>query len=288
MSGYLPPHSTDGPQSKIYRPKNYTLKPGDVSADSDEVREYRLSIPRDVTPTIKTVITIESEGQVVRFNPIGFGLWTFGDVLTYGWGPSGGYDQNLNDESIREAFKAFSQQETATLIDTAEHYGYTDGYSEKSVGRFWSEALDNKKADRTKIVFATKYFPTPWRHPWKYPSIVPRCVGGSLSRSHMGQIDIYQLHGPSHWGFWPRLETLCEGLAQAHSTGAVKTIGTCNLSFNQVKYVYAFMKKRKIPYVSNQVEFSLVRCDPWTTGLIEKCHKLGVSEHRTQCRSKLI
>lgn len=93
----------------------------------------------------------------------------------------------------------------------------------------------------------------------------------------MGEIDIYQLHGPSHWGFWPRLETICEGLAQAYNTGAVKAIGTCNLSFNQVKYVYTFMKKRKIPYVSNQVEFSLVRCDPWTHGLIEKCHKLGIA-----------
>jgi hypothetical protein len=39
-------------------------------------------------------------------------------------------------------------------------------------------------------------------------------------------------------------------------------------------------KKHKIPYVSNQVEFSLIRCDPWTNGLIEKCHKLRVSENR--------
>jgi pyridoxine 4-dehydrogenase len=228
----------------------------------DEVQEYHLCIPEGVKPSLNTTITIHSDGHLVKFNPIGFGLWTFGDVLTYGWGPSGGYDQNLNDESIHGAFKAFSQQKTPTLVDTAEHYGYTDGYSEKSVGRFWTDVLNNFKADRTKIVFATKYFPTPRRHPWKYPDIIRQCAGGALSRSHMGEIDIYQLHGPSHWGFWPRLETICEGLAQAYNTGAVKAIGTCNLSFNQVKYVYTFMKKHKIPYVSNQVEFSLVRCDP--------------------------
>jgi aryl-alcohol dehydrogenase-like predicted oxidoreductase len=101
------------------------------------------------------------------------------------------------------------------------------------------------------------------------------------------------LHGPSHWGFWPKLETLCEALAQAYQTGKCKTIGTCNLNLEQVRYVYTYMRKvsigkhfllkldgwpkqRDIPFVSNQVEFSLVRMDPLTTGLIEGCRKLGV------------
>ncbi|KAF2202545.1 Aldo/keto reductase, partial [Delitschia confertaspora ATCC 74209] len=202
-----------------------------------------------------------------------FGNWGWGDVLTYGWGPSNGYDQKLNDQSVHGAWHYMLEHSEHVILDTAEHYGYTDGYCEKEVGKFFT---DNTGV-RSKLVFATKFLPTPWRHPWKYPDIVLDSMNGSLDRSQMGSIDIYQLHGPSYWGFWPKLDTLCEGLARAYETGKCKSIGTCNLGFEQVEYVYTYLKKRNIPLVSNQVEFSLVRQDPWSTGLIEKCAKLGIA-----------
>jgi pyridoxine 4-dehydrogenase len=155
-------------------------------------------------------------------------------------GPSNGYDQKLNDDSVAGAWHEIFKLSNHVLLDTAEHYGYTDGYSESTVGKLLTQ---DGKDTRSKLVFATKFFPTPWRHPWKYPGITLQSASDSLERSKVGRIDIYQLHGPSHWGFWPKLDTLCEALAQAYTTGKVKAIETCNLSLEQVKYVYTYMRK---------------------------------------------
>lgn len=239
MSGYLPPHSKGGSASELYEP-GYELRNTDITGEDSDLKEYPLRIPEGVVPTTKTLIQLGEHD--LKFQPLGFGLWGWGDVLSYGWGPSNGYDQKLNDESIHGAWQEIFQRCDKVLLDTAEHYGYTDGYSEKKVGDFWT-ASENEGMDRSRLILATKYFPTPWRHPWRYPDIVLQSFSGSLSRTRLGNIDIYQLHGPSHLGFWPRLETLCEGLAKAYETGKCKAIGTCNLSFEQVKYVYNYMKK---------------------------------------------
>lgn len=240
MSGYLPPHGTGGQCSELYS-TDYPLKKSDPTGGDKDDRTYYLHLPDDVIPTSKSLVGLgpSEDNQIIKMAPLGFGLWGWGDVLTYGWGPSNGYDQKLNDDSIRGAWQHIFDNLPHVLMDTAEHYGYTDGYSEKSVGR-------NLSADperRDQMVFATKYFPTPWRHPWKYPTIVQDCVRGSIERAQVGHVDIYQLHGPSHWGFWPTLDTLCESLAMTYESGRSKSIGTCNLSYEQVHYVWSYLKK---------------------------------------------
>jgi hypothetical protein len=241
MSGYLPPHGTGGACSELYKPK-YNLKKTDPKGEDEESSVYYTHLHSDVVPTLKTLIALgpDPDNPILRVHPLGFGLWGWGDVITYGWGPSNGYDQKLNDESVAGAWKYITEHSDHMLLDTAEHYGYTDGYSEKTVGQLLKK---DGKETRSKIVYATKYFPTPWRHPWKYPNIIPNSAKGSLERSQVGKIDIYQLHGPSHWGFWPRLETICEGLCQAYEQGKCKAVGTCNLSFEQVKFVYTYLRK---------------------------------------------
>lgn len=273
MSGYLPPHSKDGPASKILNP-DYDLTADSIDADDSMVENYKFRLPDGAVPHTRSRIILNFDSKASLTLPVlGFGLWGWGDVLSYGWGPSGGYDQELNEESIRTAYEAILKHFSLILFDTAEHYGYTDGFSEQMLGKFLSS---HAESHRDRFVVATKYFPTPWRHPWRYPEIVLKSIQGSLDRMRLDSVDIYQLHGPSHWGFWPRLPTLVISLAEAYRSGHAKSIGTCNLSLPQVQYVYEELKKRGIPMVSNQVEFSLVRMDPWTTGLIEGCHKLGV------------
>jgi aryl-alcohol dehydrogenase-like predicted oxidoreductase len=246
MSGYLPPHYRPGEGlcSEVYKAE-YDVKPGDISGGTEEIKDYWLAVPKDVVPTINTLITLAptTGEELIKVQPLGFGLWGWGDVLTYGWGPSSGYDQKLNDESIHGAWKAIFQRSTNVLLDTAEYYGYTDGYSEKKVGDFFCEDQDAGTLDRSRVVLATKFLPTPWRHPWRYPDITLSAFNGSIQRTRLGGIDIYQLHGPSHAGYWPRLETLCDALVCAYKTGRCKAIGTCNLSFQQVKLVYTHLKR---------------------------------------------
>jgi len=276
MSGYLPPHTKEGPASEVLKPQ-YALKDESINGDESTTKEYEIYLPAGTTPTTRSRIILGPQSKTPLTLPaLGFGTWGWGDVLSYGWGPSGGYDQKLNEESIQTAFDAIMERFPLVLFDTAEHYGYTDGFSEKMVGKMQSSHPATKD-HRERFVVATKYFPTPWRHPWRYPNIVLEALSGSIDRTKLDAIDIYQLHGPSHLGFWPRLATLVEALAQAHHSGRAKTIGTCNLSLPQVQYVHAELKKRGVPMVSNQVEFSLVRMDPWKTGLIEGCRKLGIA-----------
>lgn len=274
MSGYLPPHSTEGPASEVLEPE-YHLKHDSIDTDGLS-SQHNICLPKGTIPTTGTRIILQPHVSTPLTLPVlGFGLWGWGDVLTYGWGPSGGYDTKLNEESIKSAFEAIVQRFPLVFFDTAEHYGYTDGFSESILGKFRSSGEIADEPER--LVVATKYFPTPWRHPWRYPDIVLDSLHGSLNRTKLDKIDIYQLHGPSHWGFWPRLSTLVTSLAHAYHSGRAKTIGTCNLNIDQVRYVFMELKKLGVPMVSNQVEFSLVRMDPWRTGLIEECRKLGVS-----------
>ena len=45
----------------------------------------------------------DPEKPLLKVHSVGFGLWGWGDVLTYGWGPSNGYDQKLNADSVTVA-----------------------------------------------------------------------------------------------------------------------------------------------------------------------------------------
>ncbi|KAH7049456.1 NADP-dependent oxidoreductase domain-containing protein [Macrophomina phaseolina] len=257
MSGYLPPHSTQGQCSEIFQPP-YSLKPSDISGKDGDSEVYWLSLPDDVIPTTKTLVSFgpSPKEELLSFQPLGFGLWGWGDVLSYGWGPSGGYDKKLDDDSVKGAWQHIWARGDRVLLDVAEHYGYTDGFAESKLGDLWSES--DSSGPQACV-------------------IGDQALTGSLQRTRLGNIDIYQLHGPSNYGFWPRWDVICDGLVRAYETGNVQAIGVCNLNFEQVKYVWSYLKKRNIPLVSSQVEFSLVRQDAWRSGLIENCHKLGVA-----------
>ena len=189
----------------------------------------------------------------------------------------------LNEASVSGAFAAMLELfPSKLLLDVAEHYGYTDGQSEKQLGRVYSEhgGTDTANALRARLTLATKYFPTPWRHPWRYPDIVLEALGGSLTRTKFGHVDIYQLHGPSipyQFHYWPRMPVVCAALADAYHTGKCRAIGVCNLDLQTVQWMHGELSKRGVPLVTCQVEFSLVRMDPLTTGLIDGCRKLGMA-----------
>ena len=90
-------------------------------------------------------------GTDVRFRPLGLGTWSWGDRYTWGMG---GYDTSLTEATIAGAFSA-SLDGGITLLDTAEVYG--KGESERIIGRL----LGTGDVDRSAVVLATKWFPSP-------------------------------------------------------------------------------------------------------------------------------
>lgn len=193
--------------------------------------------------------------------PLGVGCWAWGDASTWGMGS---YDSTLTEASIAEAFEA-SLDAGVTLFDTAEVYG--SGESERILGRLL--AADPSRRDR--VVVATKFMPAPWK--LNVRSALRDALLASLERLGIDQVDLYQLHGPvSLRGH----AALAEALAAVHAEGLVKAVGVSNYSVEEMGAVHAQLASRGLALASNQIEMSLLRRRPETTGLLRACATLGV------------
>jgi aryl-alcohol dehydrogenase-like predicted oxidoreductase len=200
-------------------------------------------------------------GSDVSISALGIGTWAWGDKATWGMG---GYDATLTRDTIEAAWNA-SIDAGVTFFDTAEAYGR--GESERIIGSLL--ASDPKRAESVKI--GTKFIPFPWKLD------VRGSLLGSLRRSldRLGRpsVDLYQIHGPislrSH-------SAMADALAEAHGQGLAKAVGVSNYSIREMRAMADELGKRGIRLATNQIEFSLLRTQPMTTGLLAACQDLGV------------
>jgi aryl-alcohol dehydrogenase-like predicted oxidoreductase len=192
---------------------------------------------------------------------LGVGTWAWGDKSTWGMG---GYDHALTEASIAQAWEA-SLEAGVTLFDTAEVYG--GGESERIIGRL----LAADPARRSSVLIATKFMPSPWK--LNVGPALRAAVMGSLDRLGVERIELYQIHGPislrSH-------AALADALAAVHADGLVSSVGVSNYSIKEMEGIHGELAKRGVPLGSNQIEFSLLRRRPETTGLLAACQRLGV------------
>jgi len=192
---------------------------------------------------------------------MGVGTWAWGDKSTWGMG---GYDTDLDYDTITEAWRT-SIDAGVTLFDTAEVYG--KGESERIIGRLRRD--DPERA--TRAVIASKFMPQPWKLNVKRSLVA--AAHASVERLGVESIDLYQIHGPiSLRGH----AALAEALAAAHAEGLVRAVGVSNYSVSETRKMDAELRKRGLRLASNQIEFSLLRTMPETSGLLATCAELGV------------
>jgi aryl-alcohol dehydrogenase-like predicted oxidoreductase len=200
-------------------------------------------------------------GSDVSISPLGVGTWAWGDRSTWGMG---GYDADLTRDSIREAWNA-SIDAGVTLFDTAEIYGR--GESERIIG----ELLAGDPGRAASAVVATKFMPSPWK--LQVRGALHKALRGSLARLGLPTVDLYQIHGPvslrSH-------AALADALAAAHEAGLVKAVGVSNYSVKETASMAEELRTRGMRLATNQIEFSLLRRSPETSGLLRACAELGV------------
>lgn len=200
-------------------------------------------------------------GTDVAVPPLGVGTWAWGDRATWGMG---GYDADLTQATILDAWQA-SIDAGVTLFDTAEVYG--GGESERIIGSLLRD--DPTRAGRA--VVATKFMPSPWKLDVK--GALLRSLRGSLARLGLPTVDLYQLHGPislrSH-------SALADALAAAHQAGLIRAIGVSNYSVKETWAMAAALSQRGLALATNQIEFSLLRRSPESSGLLSACAELGV------------
>lgn len=200
-------------------------------------------------------------GSSVTIPRLGVGTWAWGDRSTWGMGT---YDQALTEGTIREAWEA-SIDAGATFFDTAEVYG--SGRSESIIGELL--AADPGRADKVQI--ATKFMPSPWKLDVRRSLMA--ALRASLDRLGLPAVDLYQIHGPvSLRGH----AALADALADAHGAGLVRAVGVSNYSVRETQAMAAALAERGLALATNQIEFSLLRRIPETSGLLAACADLGV------------
>ena len=200
-------------------------------------------------------------GSDVSVPALGVGTWAWGDRSTWGMG---GYDTDLTRDSIRDAWDA-SIDAGVTLFDTAEVYG--GGESERIIGGLL--AADPGRA--ASVVVATKFMPSPWKV--QVRSALLASLRASLGRLGLPSVGLYQIHGPislrSH-------AALADALAAAHQAGLVGAVGVSNYSVKETRAMAEALGSRGMRLATNQIEFSLLRRAPETSGLLAACRDLGV------------
>jgi aryl-alcohol dehydrogenase-like predicted oxidoreductase len=208
-----------------------------------------------------TPVTRTLAGSDVQIPALGVGTWAWGDKAVWGMG---GYDDKVTRDTIREAWEA-SIDAGATFFDTAEVYGR--GESERIIGALL--AADPARAEKVQI--ATKFWPAPWKFDVRQALL--SSLRASLDRLGRDSVELYQIHGPiSLRGHG----ALADALADAHAAGLVRSVGVSNYSVRETRAMAAALAARGLKLASNQIELSLLRRAPETSGLLAACKELGV------------
>jgi aryl-alcohol dehydrogenase-like predicted oxidoreductase len=193
--------------------------------------------------------------------PLGVGCWAWGDRSTWGMG---GYDTSLTEATIAQAWQT-SIDAGVTCFDTAEVYG--GGESERIIGRL----LAADPARRGSLVIATKFMPSPWK--LNVTAALHDALVASIDRLGVESVDLYQIHGPISLR---SADVLAEALAAVVDAGLTQAVGVSNYSVKEMEAIHRALARRGVPLGSNQIEFSLLRRRPETTGLLARCRELDV------------
>ncbi len=95
----------------------------------------------------------------------------------------------------------------------------------------------------------------------------------SCDRLGVESVDLYQIHGPvSLRGH----AALAEALAGTLDAGLTKAVGVSNYSAMETRSIDSELRKREARLATNPIEFSLLRRERETNGLIAICQELGV------------
>lgn len=194
------------------------------------------------------------------------GTWAWGDAWTW---------KNATPAAVQELEGAWKSMAAANLffLDTAEVYG--QGESERIIAKLRQNASLTQDDFKSKLVIASKFLPIPWPPTRLFPTngMVKACKA-SLERLGLESMDLYQIHGPVH--FANSIDSMAGGLAKCVELGLTRAVGVSNYSKDEMVRMDEALKKRGCRLATNQVEFSLLRTLPETSGLLAECKKRGI------------
>lgn len=196
----------------------------------------------------------------LRVPRIGVGAMTWGDPvglarlhpakLAYGGAHGISEERSALELSIADG---------VNLFDTAAMYSM--GAAERRLGEL-SRGRD--------VIIATKY---PSGFSFRADDF-PKELEKTLARLGRDSVDLYQHHFPNARAPIP---ALMNRVADAVEAGKVKAVGVSNYSAEQMREAHDALAGRGIPLASNQVEYSLLRRQPETNGILAACVDLNIT-----------
>lgn len=187
----------------------------------------------------------------LKLSALSFGLWNnFGSTDSV---------ENMRDM----IFTAFDNG--ITVFDIANNYGPVSGAAERNFGGILARDLHGY---RDELIITTKAGFGAWRGPYGGGNGGRKHLIASLDRSlvNLGveYVDIFYHHRPD-----PETPMEETALALKHivDSGKALYVGISNYTLEQTKQMCALLRENKVPFVLNQVRYSLLDRTAETSGL---------------------
>eukprot|EP00913_Durusdinium_trenchii_P010276 g9637.t1 len=180
-----------------------------------------------------------------------------------------------NESNIRAAFET-SLSSGVTLLNTAQIY-YTSEDCIGLGGKSWAFALRTSSPSGSKALVISKFDALSNRT----TDLVPT-LQRSIEKCKVDALDGFLIHFPKG-----SPEAVADQLAVAYQRGLVRNVGVSNYDEAALRQMHgllmrgcitpALRKDRGVPLIFNEIEFSLLRRMPETSGLLKVCKELGVT-----------
>lgn len=195
--------------------------------------------------------------------PLGISPVGLGTVqLSGGRGMSGLLWPPLSGDDIKEIVRV-SVEGGVNWFDTAELYGR--GQSEASLSR----ALSSLGIKRERVVIADKWWPL-----LRTAGSITKTIDERLSRLGTGYIDLHQIHNPYSLS---SIKSQMKEMARLAGEGKIRYVGVSNFSAEDMRKAHMELSKLGLALVSNQVNYSLVRREIETNGVLDAAEDLGMT-----------
>ena len=194
----------------------------------------------------------------ISITPVGLGAMEFSG----GKGMIGYLLSAVPPETQNEVIRT-SLKSGMNWIDTAELYG--SGYSEMSV----ANGLKAAGKEPGDVVISTKWFPI-----LKRARSMRKSARKSTSRLAPYPIDLYLVHMPYSVS---SVRTQMKEMADLLESGLIRAVGVSNFSKDRMIKAHEVLEEWGIPLAANQVQFSLLKRDIETNGVLEAARDLGVT-----------
>jgi len=169
---------------------------------------------------------------------------------------------------VRKAFDS-----GITYFDCANNYGPEPGAAEENLGRILATDL---KRYRDELLIATKAGYPMWEGPygnWGSRKHLIASLDQSLHRLQLDYVDIFYHHRPDPH---TPVEETESALEQIVRSGKALYIGLSKYDPEQLMMIVPLLVERHVPFVVEQIRYSLLNRRVETEGLLVAAHQAGI------------